>query len=99
MTEITPAELAARLGEGDGTVVLDVRPEAEYADWHVPGSVNVDIADELRQDADAARAALSTLPRDRTVVLAGMAGEASALAADQLRELGHDVRTLTCHRP
>ncbi|MGQ0744746.1 MAG: ArsR/SmtB family transcription factor [Acidimicrobiales bacterium] len=38
---MTRAELAERLDRGDSPVVLDVRPEAEYAAGHIPGSVAV----------------------------------------------------------
>ena len=38
---ITRAELAERLRKGDGLVVIDVRPAAEYAAGHVPGAVSV----------------------------------------------------------
>jgi len=54
---MTRAELARRLGRRD-VVVLDVRPEAEYAAGHVAGAVNVPIDDlsrrvrELSKDAD-----------------------------------------------
>jgi rhodanese-related sulfurtransferase/DNA-binding transcriptional ArsR family regulator len=54
---MTRAELGRRLGRRD-VVVLDVRPEAEYAAGHVAGAVNVPIDDlsrrvrELSKDAD-----------------------------------------------
>lgn len=100
MDAITPAELAARrAGDGEAPFVLDVQPAADFEDWHVPGSVNLDIVDELQAGGDAADAALSAVPRDREVVLVRTAGEAAGLAADHLREMGYDVKTLACHRP
>ncbi|MGH3508239.1 MAG: ArsR/SmtB family transcription factor [Nocardioidaceae bacterium] len=41
---MTRDDLRARLRDGD-VVVLDVRPEAEYAAGHIPGAVSVPIAD------------------------------------------------------
>lgn len=100
MRDITPAELSARLAdEGEEPFVLDVRAEADFADWHVPGSVNLDIANELNRDGAAAKAALSSIPRDREVVLVCTAGELAVRAADHLREMGYDVGLLACHRP
>lgn len=100
MSEITPAELSARLSEdGEGPYVLDVQPAADFEDWHVPGSVNIDIAEVLSDDPDAAKAALSSVPENREVVLVCTAGEPAVLAADYLREMEYDVKTLTCHRP
>jgi len=52
-------ELLARLGAG-GVVLLDVRPEDEYAAGHLPGALSVPLE---RLDA-----AVATLPRDREVV-------------------------------
>jgi rhodanese-related sulfurtransferase len=48
---VTRAELAARLRQGDGPVVLDVRPSPEYAAGHIPGAVSVppdELAERLR---------------------------------------------------
>ncbi|MFW6207028.1 MAG: rhodanese-like domain-containing protein, partial [Gemmatimonadota bacterium] len=40
---ITPTELAARLEEDDGVLVLDVRPEREYRTGHIPGARSIPI--------------------------------------------------------
>jgi rhodanese-related sulfurtransferase len=87
------------LGAEDGDpFVLDVQPAEDYEAWHVPGSTNIDIAEELRSDPEAAREALRSIPSDE-VVLTCAAGEASKQAADHLRELGYEVRLLSCLRP
>ncbi len=99
MSEITPSRLSARLGaEDDDPFVLDVQSSEDYEDWHVPGSTNIDIAEELRSDPEAAREALRAIPSDE-VVLTCAAGEASEQAADHLRELGYEVKLLSCLRP
>jgi len=33
-------------GDDEGPLVLDIRHEGEFEDWHIPGSVNVDVYDE-----------------------------------------------------
>ena len=85
---ISRAELARRLQDGDGLVVVDVRPAAEHAAGHVPGGVSIPLA-ELRRR-------LGELPRDRDIVaycrgpLCAFAHEAVAL----LRQQGFQARRL-----
>lgn len=99
MSQITPSRLSARLdAPDDDPFVLDVQPAEDYEDWHVPGSTNIDIAEELRSDPEAAREALRAIPSDE-VILTCAAGEASEQAADHLRDLGYEVRLLSCLRP
>ena len=73
-------ELLRRLRAGDA-VVLDVRPEAEYAGGHLPGALHIPL-EELEHR-------LSELPRDREVV-AYCRGQYCVLAHDA-------VRLLTAH--
>lgn len=70
-------ELLRRLDRGDA-VVLDVRPEPEYAGGHLPGALHIPL-EEL-----AAR--LAELPRDREVV-AYCRGQYCVLAHDAVRLL------------
>lgn len=70
-------ELLERLRVGD-VVVLDVRPEPEYAAAHLPGAVHV----PLEELADR----LAELPRDREVV-AYCRGRYCVLAHDAVRLL------------
>ncbi len=95
MTAITPDELDARLRDDDGgPLVLDIRPEEDYEDWHIPGSRNVDVYDDLKNGAEQARDALAGLQADEEIVTVCAAGVVSRTATDVLRELGHDARTL-----
>jgi rhodanese-related sulfurtransferase/DNA-binding transcriptional ArsR family regulator len=70
-------ELLARLGEG-GVVLLDVRPEDEYAAGHLPGALNLPL--------DRLDAAIATLPRDREVV-AYCRGPYCVLSVEAVRAL------------
>jgi len=95
MTEITPDELSVRLqSDGEDPLIVDIRNEDEFADWHIPGSVNVPVYDELGDDPAAADEAFADLPADRAVVTVCTAGVRSQVAAERLRELGYDAKTL-----
>jgi rhodanese-related sulfurtransferase len=85
---VTREELARRLEDGDGLVVLDVRPTAEHAAGHLPGAVSIPV-DELRRR-------LAELPADREVV-AYCRGPYCAFAHEAvavLREKGFQARRL-----
>jgi glyoxylase-like metal-dependent hydrolase (beta-lactamase superfamily II) len=95
MQELSPDALSEQLRDDDrGPLVLDVRHEAEFGDWHIPGSVNVDVYDELTEAPDSAKPALSDLPDDAEIVTVCAAGVVSQTATDVLRELGYDAVTL-----
>lgn len=79
-------QLLERLEAGD-TVLLDVRPQSEYAAGHLKGAIHIPL-DEL-----AAR--LTELPRDREII-AYCRGHYCVLAHDAVRLL--NARGLTAHR-
>jgi len=96
MPEIDPDRLSERLhADGEDVVVLDVRHEADFDDWHMPDSVNVDVYDELTDDPDAAKGALSDLPEEKEVITVCAAGVVSQTATNVLQEIGYDALTLT----
>jgi glyoxylase-like metal-dependent hydrolase (beta-lactamase superfamily II) len=96
MQEITPEELGERLRNGDGgPLVLDVRHEEDFEDWQIPGSINVDVYDELTEDPDQAKEALSDLPREERIVTVCAAGVVARTATEMLQELDYDAVTLT----
>ncbi|WP_436923285.1 MBL fold metallo-hydrolase [Halosimplex amylolyticum] len=96
MPAINPDRLSERLQTDDeDVVVLDVRHEADFDEWHIPGSVNVDVYDELTDDPDSATGALSDLPEDAEIVTVCAAGVVSQTATDVLREMGYEAVTLT----
>jgi len=77
--------LLERLRAHDVTLI-DVRPEREFAEGHLPGALSVPLADLASR--------LDELPRDRTIVAycRGPFCTFSAEAARRLRELGFDAR-------
>ncbi len=96
MQEIPPEELSEQLQNGDGgPLVLDIRHEEDFEDWQIPGSINVDVYDELTEDPDQAKAALSDLSREEQIVTVCAAGVVSQTATEVLQELDYDAVTLT----
>ncbi|MFA9518660.1 MBL fold metallo-hydrolase [Halopenitus sp. H-Gu1] len=96
MSEISPERLGERLqAEEDDLLVLDIRHEENYDDWHIPDSVNVDVYDELTENPDAAKNALADLPEEKEMVTVCAAGVVAQIATDVLKELGYDAETLT----
>ena len=75
---LTKEELAKRLRRKDDLLVLDVRPEQEYAAGHVPGAVSIPVA-ELRRR-------LKELPKNREIV-AYCRGSFCAFAPEAARYL------------
>ena len=96
MPEIDPEVLGDRLQQRNGDpLVLDIRHQDDFANWHVPGSVNVDVYDELTSDPADAKEAFTELPEEKEIVTVCAAGVVSQTATDVLREMGYDAVTLT----
>ncbi|MFB6091566.1 MAG: MBL fold metallo-hydrolase [Haloquadratum sp.] len=95
MSEISPDELGDRLQDDeDDLLVVDIRHQEEYDDWHIPGSVNVDVYDELTDDPAAAKDELGRLPEDAEIATVCAAGVLAEDAADALQEMGYDANPL-----
>jgi len=85
--------LARLLEQGAPVVVLDVRPTHEREEWHIPGSLHVDLYDALkRNDPEALKDV--DLPDDRPIVTVCGAGRTSLTAAEQLRSRGKQAVSL-----
>lgn len=93
MTTVDPQTLANRLPDED-VVVLDIRHETDYKDWHIPGSRNIDVYDEIRNNPEAAKAAFHALPKDTEYVTVCGIGVVSQQATDLLQDLGYDAQNL-----
>lgn len=95
MSEITPAAVAERLEQGDSNLVLlDIRPQDGFNNWHIPGSEHINVYDALKTDPESAREALEQLPRDAEIVTVCGVGKVSAIATDVLQEMGYEATTL-----
>ena len=96
MQELSPEELSETLQNGDeAPVILDIRHEAAFEDWHIPGSLNINVYDKLIDDPDQAKEPLSELPRHEQIVTICAAGAVSQTATDVLRAMDYDAVTLT----
>jgi glyoxylase-like metal-dependent hydrolase (beta-lactamase superfamily II) len=94
MAEISPETLGDRLQNGDDLLVVDIRHESEYDDWHIPESVNIDVYDELTDNPEASTDALGDLPEDKEIVTVCAAGIVADTATDVLEALEYDAKTL-----
>jgi rhodanese-related sulfurtransferase len=74
------------LGSADA-LILDVRSAGEFAQSHIPGSVNIPL-EELRTRTDE-------LPRDRPCWLVCGVGQRAYYASRALLQRGFDVRILS----
>ncbi|WP_433634388.1 MBL fold metallo-hydrolase [Halomicrococcus sp. NG-SE-24] len=95
MSEMSPEALGERLHANADLLVLDIRHEEEYYDWHIPDSTNVDVYDELRDNPDAAKDTLADLPDEKEIVTVCTAGVVSQTATEVLTDLEYDAKTLT----
>jgi glyoxylase-like metal-dependent hydrolase (beta-lactamase superfamily II)/rhodanese-related sulfurtransferase len=84
--ETTPLALARRLGTPDEPFLLDVRRPDEYAEWAIPGSVNIPLDDLPTR--------LDEVPGDREVVTVCATGRRSATAVELLAPAGRAAVSL-----
>ena len=93
---IAADEVARRLqDESDDLFVLDVRNEAEFAEWQIPGSTNLPVYDDLLEgEFSTLEAHLDELPEDRDIAVVCVAGVTSAEAAAVLQDHGFDAMSV-----
>jgi hydroxyacylglutathione hydrolase len=81
---LTLSEVVAQRRTND-KLVLDVRGEGEWDAGHVPGALNIPLADLDQR--------LEEIPRDRTLIVHCQTGARAAIAASLLRARGfRDIR-------
>jgi glyoxylase-like metal-dependent hydrolase (beta-lactamase superfamily II)/rhodanese-related sulfurtransferase len=85
--------LQAWLEAHEPVTVLDIRTDADHAQWTIPGSVHINAYEALRQGQPGALAE-ADLPRDRPIVVVCNAGRVSRRAAAWLAGRGFDARSL-----
>ena len=86
-------QLTAWLAQGRPVTVLDVRPHGERAEWSIPGSLHVDVYEDLKAGRVTLLSELE-LPHSQPVVTVCGAGKTSLIAAEYLRRQGLDARSL-----
>ena len=85
--------LRGMLEGGERVTVVDVRKGEEHAEGSIPGSVNFDAYDALHAGDQRAMEGLE-LPEGERVVTVCNRGHSSAVAAEQLRQQGHEAFSL-----
>lgn len=90
---VSADELRQMLDRQQPVTILDVRPDAERAEWGIPGSVHIDAYERLRA-GDVHALDDFDPPADTPVVTVCAAGRTSLIAAELLMQRGVDVRSL-----
>ncbi|QLD89637.1 MBL fold metallo-hydrolase [Natronomonas salina] len=91
---IDPNEVADRRDDDD-LFVLDVRNEDDYEEWHIDGSYNLPIYDQLLDgEFDGLEESLDELPEDKEIVVVCVAGVTSSDAAGFLADRGYDAKSM-----
>lgn len=80
----TPAEnLRQELGQGKRVLIIDVRDAKEFAAGHVPGAINIPIAELSKRIAEM------NPPKDTVIVTVCERGGRSSRASLELQKLGY----------
>lgn len=93
MPEVSPETFDTKLSQSDPFVV-DIRPEAEFEDWKIPESTNIDVYEELHDHPERAKRALATVPEGEEIITVCAAGVMSEKATAILGDMGYDAKTL-----
>lgn len=95
MPSIDADTVGKRLRENDETLMLvDIRPEEDFAEWHIPTSVNIDVYNQLKEGPEKAQDQFRSLPEDKELVTVCGAGVMSDAATKMLNRLGYEAKTL-----
>ncbi|MFC3959294.1 MBL fold metallo-hydrolase [Halovivax cerinus] len=93
---IEPAELKARIDDGEQVTLLDTRMESEYDEWKIDGetvdSINVPYFEFLDDEIDDD--VLAQVPDDREVTVLCAKGGSSEYVAGVLTERGYETNHL-----
>ena len=93
MKNLDMETLQTWLAEGRSVTVLDIRADADRAEWFIPNSLHVNAYEALKLNDPHALAHVA-LPPDVPVVTVCGAGKVSLVAAEQLAVRGFDAYSL-----
>lgn len=85
---MNPKEFSEAINK-PGVYLLDVRPLADFEKAHIPGAHHLDVTDPKFKEE-----AITSLPKDKTIAVYCNTGKRSAIAQDQLLNLGYKVINL-----
>jgi rhodanese-related sulfurtransferase/glyoxylase-like metal-dependent hydrolase (beta-lactamase superfamily II) len=86
---IDPDQLAERMADGSGIVVLDVRDGGEFASGHIPGSIHIPYGELAGR--------ISELPQPAVIATVCSGGKRSGLAASILQRAGDHAVVHVAH--
>ena len=91
--EVTPQQAHDILTNDPSAVYIDVRTEAEFANGHPRGAVNIPVAFPDRGrgmmvNSDFIRVVEANFPREKKIILGCQAGPRSTSAASMLQQAG-----------
>ena len=93
MQSITAKELAKN--KDKSILMLDIREKDAFKDWHIKGSENIDVYNEIWQgNFDDVKKRLSSLPTNKRIVTVCNAGITSQNASMLLESMGYDTLVL-----
>ncbi|MEH7236845.1 rhodanese-like domain-containing protein [Bacillus sp. JJ1562] len=97
LKKITPAELFQKMNEQEKVVLLDVRAEDKYNDFHIEGptieSQNIHKA-EIFQIEENKGKTIDLLPKDSEIIVTCTTGNSATKCANILSEHEYDVAVL-----
>ena len=91
--ELTPQQAHDILTNDPSAVYIDVRTEAEFANGHPRGAVNIPVAFPdpgrgMMVNSDFVRVVETNFPREKKIILGCQAGPRSTSAASMLQQAG-----------
>jgi rhodanese-related sulfurtransferase len=91
--EVTPQQAHDILTNDPSAVYIDVRTEAEFANGHPRGAVNIPVAFPdpgrgMMVNSDFVRVVEANFPREKKIILGCQAGPRSTSAASMLQQAG-----------
>ena len=93
MQTITSKELAKN--NDNSILILDIRQADKFKDWHINGSENIDVYNEIWEgNFDAVKQKLIQLPKDKKIVTVCNAGVTSQNASMLLGSMGYNTLVL-----
>jgi len=92
---IDPKELTAKLEAGETVELVDIREADEFTGWHIHGSRNLPVYNDLKADrSESLKQGSEGLPKGRSIVTVCRGGFVSQKAALLLSELGYEAISL-----
>ena len=95
MQSMAADELKTRLEAGEQVELVDIREADEFTGWHIHGSRNIPVYNDLKADREQPLVRASQgLPKGRPIVTVCRGGIVSEQAARVLNTLGYDAHSL-----